>query len=55
VLLAAFYPVILIVVVLIGLIVSIIVLPKIVRYFRTIIGKIRGKTTTDRFQPKDLH
>ncbi|HST19823.1 MAG TPA: DUF4126 domain-containing protein [Blastocatellia bacterium] len=42
--LAAFYPIILIVVVLIGLIFSIIVLPKIIRYFRMIIGKIRGKT-----------
>jgi hypothetical protein len=42
--LAAFYPIILIVVVLIGLILSIVVLPRIVRYFRAIIGKIRGKT-----------
>ena len=46
VVLAAYYPIILIVVVLIGLILSIIVLPRIVRYFRTIIGKIRGKTKT---------
>ena len=44
--LAAFYPIILIIVVLIGLIFSIIVLPKIIRYFRTIIGKIRGKAKT---------
>jgi hypothetical protein len=46
VMLAAFYPIILIVVVIAGLIFSIIVLPKIVRYFRAIIGKIRGKPKT---------
>lgn len=46
VLLAAFYPIILIAVVLIGLVFSIVVLPKIVRYFRAIIGRIRGKTKT---------
>lgn len=45
-LLAAFYPIILIAVVLIGLIFSIVVLPRIVRYFRAIIGRIRGKAKT---------
>lgn len=44
VLLAVFYPVILIAVVLIGLVVSVVVLPKIIRYFRAIIAKLRGKT-----------
>src|ERR1044072_5799986 len=44
VVLAAYYPIILIVVVLIGLIISIVVLPKIIKYFRAIIGKLRGKT-----------
>lgn len=46
VVLAAFYPIVLIAVVVVGLILSIIVLPKIIRYFRAIIGKIRGKTKT---------
>lgn len=41
-LLAAFYPLLLIVVVVIGLVVSLIVLPKTVRYFRGVLEKIRG-------------
>ncbi|MBT1072906.1 DUF4126 domain-containing protein [Pelotalea chapellei] len=42
ILLAAFNPLLLVVVVVIGLIISLIVLPKTVRYFRGVIGKIRG-------------
>jgi hypothetical protein len=46
VLLAAFYPVIIIIVVAVGLLISFIVLPKTIRYFRAIIGKLRGKPKT---------
>jgi len=44
VLLAAFYPILLIIVVGAGLLISIVVLPRIVRYFQTVLGKRRGKT-----------
>lgn len=43
ILLAAYYPIVLIFVVVIGLIISMIVLPRTVRYIRTILGKNRGK------------
>ncbi len=46
VLLAAFYPVVMIIVVVVGLIVSMIVLPRTIRYFRTVIAKIKGKPAT---------
>jgi hypothetical protein len=46
VLLAAFYPVLLVIVVVTGLLISLIVLPKTIRYFRAIIGKLRGKPGT---------
>jgi hypothetical protein len=46
VMLAAFYPVLIVIVVVIGLLISLIVLPKIIRYFRTIAGKLRGKPKT---------
>jgi hypothetical protein len=46
VLLAAFYPILIVIVVVIGLIISLIVLPKTIRYFRAIIGKLRGKPGT---------
>jgi hypothetical protein len=39
--LAAFYPILLFIVVAIGLLISIIVLPKIIRYIRGVIGKAR--------------
>ena len=41
--LAAFYPILLIIVVGVGLLISIVVLPRIVRYFQTVLGKRRGK------------
>ena len=44
VLLAAFYPVIMIIVIVIGVITSIIILPKIIRYVRSLHGKIRRWT-----------
>ena len=40
--LAAFYPILLFIVVAIGLLISIIVLPKIIRYLRGIAAKVRG-------------
>jgi hypothetical protein len=43
VLLAAFYPLVLIVVVAAGLLISLFVLPRTVRYFRALFGKTRGK------------
>lgn len=47
ILLAAFYPLLLVVVVVIGLVVSLFVLPRTVRYFRGVIGKMReGRGTT---------
>jgi hypothetical protein len=46
VVLAAFYPIIIIIVVVLGLLISIIVLPKIVRYFRGVIGRLRGTPRT---------
>ncbi|HEY7912947.1 MAG TPA: DUF4126 domain-containing protein [Blastocatellia bacterium] len=46
VLLAAFYPILIVIVVVIGLIISLIVLPKTIRYFRAIAGKLRGKAKT---------
>lgn len=44
VLLAAFYPLLLVVVVIVGLMISLLVLPRIVRYFRVMTGKLRGQT-----------
>ena len=46
VLLAAFYPVLLVIVVVVGVVISMFVLPRTVRYFRGIIGKLRGKART---------
>src|ERR1044071_2976419 len=46
ILLAAFYPVLLIVVVVVGLMISVVVLPKTVKYFRRVLGKMRGKAGT---------
>ena len=47
ILLAAFYPLLLVVVIVIALVISLIVLPKTVRYFRGVIGKMReGSGTT---------
>jgi hypothetical protein len=43
VLLAAFYPVVLFIVVVTGLIFSLFLLPRIVRYFRSLLAKLRGK------------
>jgi hypothetical protein len=42
VLLAAFYPLVLLIVVVTGLIISLFWLPRIVRYFRTLLAKLRG-------------
>jgi len=42
VLLAAFYPVLLFIVVVTGLIISLFLLPRIVRYFRSLLAKLRG-------------
>lgn len=42
VLLAAFYPILLFIVVAIGLLISIIILPKIIRYIRGVVAKVRG-------------
>lgn len=47
VLLAAFYPMVLIVVVVISLMISMFVLPRTVRYFRRMIGKMRGVAGTN--------
>jgi hypothetical protein len=47
ILLAAFYPIVLVIVVVIGLIISMIVLPRTIRYLRTLLGKNRGKAGTD--------
>ena len=44
VLLAAFYPLVLLMVVVTGLIISLFLLPRIVRYFRTLLAKLRGKS-----------
>jgi len=46
ILLAAFYPVLLIIVVVVGLMISMVVLPKTVKYFRRVLGKMRGKAGT---------
>lgn len=46
VLLAAFYPILMIILVLAGLMISMIVLPRTVKYFRGIYGKMRGKAGT---------
>jgi hypothetical protein len=46
VLLAAFYPILLVIVVVVGLIISMIVLPRTVRYFRAVLGKMCGKAGT---------
>jgi hypothetical protein len=46
ILLAAFYPIILIIVVAIGLMISMFVLPRTVRYLRGVLGKVRGKAET---------
>ncbi len=46
VLLAAFYPGLLVIVVMVGLMLSMVVLPKTVRYFRAVLGKMRGKSGT---------
>lgn len=47
ILLAAFYPILLFIVVAIGLLISIIILPKIIRYIRRAIAKLRGLVGTD--------
>jgi hypothetical protein len=47
ILLTAFYPIVLVIVVVIGLIISMIVLPRTIRYLRTLLGKNRGKAGTD--------
>jgi hypothetical protein len=44
--LAAFYPILLVLVVAVGLVISMIVLPRTVRYLRAVIGKLRGKANT---------
>lgn len=44
VLLAAFYPICLIVLVVLGLMMSLVVLPRTVKYVRAVLGKMRGKT-----------
>jgi len=46
ILLAAFYPIALVIVVVVGLMISMVVLPGTVRYFRTVLDKIRGKAGT---------
>jgi hypothetical protein len=46
VLLAAFYPVMLLTVVVAGLIVSLFLLPRVVRYFRSLLAKLRGTQGT---------
>lgn len=46
VLLAAFYPILLVIVVVVGLIISMIVLPRTVRYFRAVLGKMCGNSGT---------
>ncbi len=46
VLLAAFYPILLIVVIVLGLAISMVVLPRTVRYFRRMVGKMLGKPET---------
>jgi Ca2+/Na+ antiporter len=46
ILLAAFYPLALFIVVVTGLIVSFFLLPRVVRYFRTIPAKLRGTQGT---------
>ena len=43
ILLAAFYPLVLLIVVVTGLIISLFLLPRIVRYFRTLLAKLRGE------------
>lgn len=48
VLLAAFYPILLFIVVAIGLLVSIIILPKIIRYIRRAVTKLGGLMRSDR-------
>ncbi len=47
VLLAAFYPILLFIVVAIGLLISIIILPKIIRYIRRAVAKLRGLMRSD--------
>jgi hypothetical protein len=47
ILLAAFYPAVLFAVVVAGLILSMVMLPKTFRYFRAFSGKISGKTESD--------
>lgn len=46
VLLATFYPIIVVIVVVAGVTVSIFVLPRTARYFRAVVGKVRGKAGT---------
>jgi len=48
VLLAVFYPLVLVVVVVVGLLISLIVLPRTIRYFRELVGKIRGTVDSER-------
>ena len=43
--LAAYYPILLVLVVVVGLVISMIVLPRTVRYLRAIIGKLRRKAS----------
>jgi hypothetical protein len=47
VLLAVFYPAVLIAVVVVGLVISLVVLPRTVRYFRRMIGKMLGEEDTN--------
>ena len=47
ILLAAFYPILLFIVVAIGLLILIIVLPKIIRYIRRAVTKLRGLLSSD--------
>jgi hypothetical protein len=44
--LAAFYPILLVLVVVAGLMISMVVLPRTIRYLRAIIGKLRRKAGT---------
>ncbi|CAG0976546.1 DUF4126 domain-containing protein [Geobacter sp.] len=48
VLLAVFYPVLLVVVVVVGLLISLFVLPRTIRYFRAVVGKMRGTADSER-------
>ena len=43
ILLAAFYPLVLVILVVLGLMIALVVLPRTVKYFRAVLGKRRGK------------